>query len=212
MQIRHRPALPLVLLCAACAAPPPPAGDGETRTRASYEAWRASTTAPVAAFEGELAAAGLAGLVPMHELLRSASDWAPCKASPYDIPPPAQWADVRSVLSLLKALREQGVLNRIEVYSTYRNEALNACAQGAKGSAHLRAYALDFRPLDDEAAGQRLCQFWQVWGKTWRMGLSRYPSGRIHIDTHGWRTWGADHSGKTAFCTALPATTAASTP
>ena len=32
------------------------------------------------------------------------------------------------------------------------------------------------------------------------MGMSLYPSGRVHIDTSGWRTWGADHSRGSAFC------------
>jgi hypothetical protein len=40
-----------------------------------------------------------------------------------------------------------------------------------------------------------------VQGKDWNMGFSRYPSGRIHIDTAGYRTWGYDHTGKSAVCT-----------
>lgn len=197
-----------LLLLAACAqqapspAAPPPSADGETRTEQSYAEWRARTTAPVAAFEAELAARGLATQVPMHELLRSASDWAKCKAAPYALPPEAQWKDVYSVLTLLKTLREQGVLDRIVVYSAYRDETLNACAEGAKGSAHLRSFAIDFRPLPQtDETDAKLCRFWQTQGQPLRMGLSRYPSGRIHIDTHGWRTWGSDHTLTTAFCT-----------
>ncbi len=195
----------IALFASACAGlAPTPAQDGETRTLQSYEQWRATTSAPVGAFETALREQGLDGQVPMHELLRTASDWSICKASPYDVPPEAQWPAAFSVLRLLKTLREQGVLNRITVYSSYRNAELNACAQGAKGSAHLRAYAIDFRPIDDEQAGRRLCAFWQTKGRELKMGLSRYPSGRIHIDTFGWRTWGADHTGATAFCAAPP--------
>jgi hypothetical protein len=32
------------------------------------------------------------------------------------------------------------------------------------------------------------------------MGLSRYPSGRVHIDTAGFRTWGVDQTGKSTAC------------
>jgi len=197
----------IALLATACTSPGPvPATDGETRTQASFEQWRATTSAPVAAFEAALREQGLDSQVPLHELLRTASDWSICKASPYDVPPEAQWPAAFSVLRLLRTLREQGVLNRVTVYSGFRNEELNRCAQGAPGSAHLRAYAIDFRPIDDEEAGHRLCAFWQTQGRDWKMGLSRYPSGRIHIDTFGWRTWGADHTGATAFCAAPPKT------
>jgi len=204
-----------LLLLASCAYPPAPApaptpvpasgSDGEVRTEQSFAEWRARTNAPLAAFEAELRTRGLADQVPLHELLRSASDWAKCKAEPYAVPPEAQWKDVYSVLSLLKTMREQGVLGRIVVYSAYRDETLNACAEGAKGSAHLRSFAIDFRPIATPAESaetdQRLCRFWQTQGQALRMGLSRYPSGRIHIDTHGWRTWGSDHTQTTAFCT-----------
>jgi len=200
MQVASR-IIPLLLLTA-CASPPPSPADEETRTAQSFAVWRAHTNAPVAAFEAELAARGLADQVPVHELLRSASDWAKCNAEPYALPPEAQWKDVYAVLSLLKTMREQGVLDRVVVYSAYRNETLNACAEGAKGSAHLRAFAIDLRPVPQSTeTDQRLCRFWQAQGQALHMGLSRYPSGRIHIDTFGWRTWGADHTQTTAFCT-----------
>jgi hypothetical protein len=32
------------------------------------------------------------------------------------------------------------------------------------------------------------------------MGLGRYPSGRVHIDRNGYRTWGASHGRGSSFC------------
>ena len=43
-------------------------------------------------------------------------------------------------------------------------------------------------------ARQKVHSFWRAQGKGWNMGLSRYPSGRIHVDRTGWRTWGEDYT------------------
>lgn len=172
-------------------APPGPAAPGETRSASSFALWRQGQAPGVAAFEAHLAAAGLADVVPLHELLRSASDWQPCAAAPYSVPPAAQWPAVLSTLRLLKALRQRGVLGRFEVLSAYRDEALNRCAGGAPRSAHLTAFAVDLVPEDAAAAGERLCRFWREEGAAWQMGLGRYASGRLHIDTWRYRRWGS---------------------
>ncbi|MFM7706332.1 MAG: D-Ala-D-Ala carboxypeptidase family metallohydrolase, partial [Rubrivivax sp.] len=120
---------------------------------------------------------------------------------PFALPPREQWAAVSSVLRLLQALQDQGVVGRsLELHSGYRNPALNTCAQGAPGSAHLRSFAIDFTLLDGSDPTERLCAFWRTQGRAWNMGLSRYPSGRIHLDTAGYRTWGADHTGRSSVC------------
>ena len=77
---------------------------------------------------------------------------------------------------------------------------LAACAGGAARSAHMRSFALDFTPMDESDITQKLCDFWRAEGKNWNMGLSRYPSGRIHIDTAGFRTWGVNKNGATPTC------------
>jgi hypothetical protein len=173
---------------------------GETRSQESFLAWRAASGDPVAAFEDHLRVHGLDSVAPLHELLRSASSWADCGAPPYAVPPAAQWPYVRSTLLLVKELRSRGVLGEFEIHSAYRDEALNKCAGGAKGSAHFKAFAIDLVPREDDGAGLRLCEFWRQSGGDWQMGLSRYPSGRIHIDTSGYRTWGSDHTFRTSFC------------
>ncbi len=191
------------LLLAGCAAPPI-----DERDASSFQQWRfpagAAPRDDVPALEVFLAEQALADVVPLHQLLRSASDWRKCDAEPFSVPPRAQWPALQSVLQLLQTLRNEGVLGRFEVVSAHRGEALNRCAEGAPRSAHFVAFAVDLIAEDPKATGARLCRFWQTQGQAWRMGLSQYPLGRIHIDTHGFRTWGADHSTGTAFCAPLP--------
>lgn len=175
-------------------------GPGETRDAAMYAAWAAAHREDVRAFEAFLAQAGVAGVVRSDELLRSASSWRDCGAEPYATPPPAQWPAAVRVLELLRTLVEAGVLGPFEVHSAYRAEPLNTCAGGARGSAHLRSFAVDLTPRDGRDATAALCAFWRGQGRAWAMGLSRYPSGRIHVDTAGYRTWGADQTGRTTAC------------
>lgn len=145
------------------------------------------------AFREMLVGARLYGVVPLYQLLRSASDWRQCRAEPFAVAPVSHWADVRSTLRLLDLLRDEGILGAFEVVSAYRDPLLNRCAGGAPGSAHMRAFAVDLL-LDKGSDAQALCGFWRRYGQAWNMGLGRYPSGRIHIDTAGYRTWGADCS------------------
>lgn len=154
------------------------------------------------AFREMLVEARLYGVVPLHQLLRSASDWRPCRAEPFAVPPASQWADVRSTLRLLDLLSDERILGPYEVVSAYRDPVLNRCAGGAASSAHMRAFAVDIL-LPKGADPQPLCRFWQRYGKVWNMGLGRYPSGRIHIDTAGYRTWGADFGPGSSFCAPL---------
>lgn len=150
-------------------------------------------------FREMLVEARLYGVVPIHQLLRSASDWRQCRASPFAVPPAVQWPAVRSTLALLKTLAEQDVLRQFEVVSAYRDPQLNACAGGAVASAHTRAFAVDLL-LPAWADPNPLCRFWLQHGQAWSMGLGRYPSGRIHIDTAGYRTWGGDGKAGSSFC------------
>jgi hypothetical protein len=184
---------------------------GSPRGPLAFASWRVANAAQVTAFERHLGEQGVAQVLPLHQLLRSASSWRECASEPFALPPPEQWGAAVSVLRLLQALQAAGVVGtELEVHSAYRGPALNACAQGAAGSAHLRSFALDFTLPSGPDPTSRLCAFWREQGRAWRMGLSRYPSGRIHIDTAGFRTWGADHTGRTAVCEpqALPASPA----
>jgi uncharacterized protein YcbK (DUF882 family) len=174
----------------------------EMRNAASFAVWREQNAAAVADFQSHLQSAELDSVVPIDELLRTASDWQTCQAQPYAVPPRDQWPSVVSVLQLLKTLTTQQILGPFVVHSAYRDPELNKCAGGAPKSAHLRAFAVDFVPVTDstDEVTKKLCRFWREHGRQWRMGFSRYPSGRMHIDTAGYRTWGVDHSGKSAVC------------
>jgi len=169
----------------------------------NFGLWRFWHQSEVENFTKYLEAQSLSGVLPMSQLLRSASSWEECNTEPFAVPPRQQWEAVASVLRLLQLLESSGVLNgRIVVYSGYRNPTLNVCAGGALGSAHARSFALDIRVLGSVNPAEALCNFWRMKGKEWNMGFSIYPSGRIHIDTAGYRTWGYDHTGKSAVCSA----------
>jgi hypothetical protein len=184
------------------------AGADPARDAVHFDAWRrdggGAAAHDLAAFADFLATVGVDRVVPLHQLLRTASAWRECGAAPYAVPPRSQWPDVRRVLALVAELRRQGLLDAIEVHSGHRDAALNACAGGARRSAHLVAFAIDFTVPGgpDPAAG--LCAFWRREGAAWSMGLSRYPSGRIHVDAMGWRTWGADGTSGTSACATPP--------
>ena len=191
------------LLLAACTTPEPVINDsGDVRTPAAFAQWRGQHEVEVTNFDAFLRAESLQGLVPLHELLRSASDWQKCEALPFAVPPQAQWGDTASVLRLVKTLKSRGVLPQFEMHSGYRDAALNQCAGGAARSAHLRGFAMDITSRNVETVLPALCAFWREQGPALNMGLGQYPSGRIHLDTLGHRTWGRDGSSKTSPCLA----------
>ena len=169
----------------------------------NFSLWQFWHQGEVETFTQYLESQDLSGVLPISQLLRSASSWERCNAEPFVVPPQQQWEAVASVLRLLQFLESSGVLSgRIVVYSGYRSPTLNACAGGAVESAHARSFALDIRVLGSFGSAEALCNFWRTKGKEWNMGFSIYPSGRIHIDTAGYRTWGYDHTGKSAVCSA----------
>jgi hypothetical protein len=181
----------LLSVFAACAAEPDDAR--------AFDAWLQTNS--VKELEDYLHQHHVAGVVPTRSLLRTATDWKKCGGPQFEIPPKDRWDTMRQVLDLLAELKKRGIVKDVEGASAYRNPKLNACANGAPGSAHTRSFALDIVAAPGTVDVERLCEFWRNEGKPWGMGLSRYPSGRIHLDVSGWRTWGSDHSRRTALCT-----------
>lgn len=171
----------------------------DPRGPALFQSWLRTHGAEAKRFQAYLNKAGVGNVVPLYQLLRSASMWRQCRAQPFQVPPVAQWSRARDVLLLLRELQRTGVLGPFEVVSAYRGPQLNRCAGGARTSSHMVSFAVDLLPARRSDA-QRLCQFWRQQGRRWSMGLSRYPSGRIHIDRRAWRTWGADYTRATSFC------------
>jgi len=219
---RLRTVLGLLALLAGCSrqapappsappAPPPPAAQAPARAASApladaerdavlFTHWRAAHGDQVDAFEAFLVREKVAEVVPSYQLLRSASMWKECLAEPFELPPASEWPRVRDLLVLLRELRDRGVLPPFEVVSAYRDPRLNRCAGGAAGSSH-QQFAVDIAPLT-ASEGERLCRFWREEGRGWDMGVSRYPSGRIHIDRTGYRTWGASHRRASSYCLA----------
>ncbi len=104
-------------------------------------------------------------------------------------------------LRLVARLRDDDVLDPRRARSVYRDDAVNSCAGGAKGSKHLQNIALDFDLPSAENNVARLCDFWREHGRKQNMGLGFYTPTAIHIDTAGYRTWGSDHTWRTSLCT-----------
>ncbi|MDE1165087.1 MAG: D-Ala-D-Ala carboxypeptidase family metallohydrolase [Pseudomonas sp.] len=174
------------------------AAHADDRDQAAFAHWSASHGTE--AFQQFLQSRKIASVVPLYQLLRSATDWRRCNAAPFAVPPADHWPAVESTLRLVATLKEHGMLSRFEVVSAYRDAALNRCANGSQHSAHLQAFAVDLEFPEGSADAGHLCEFWKQQGGQWQMGLSRYPSGRVHIDTAGYRTWGEDYSAKTSYC------------
>jgi uncharacterized protein YcbK (DUF882 family) len=171
----------------------------EARTDALFEQWHTGREAQVQAFDAFLRGEQLSDVIPLAHLLRTASDWQRCRADPFEVPPPSNWPGVASTLRLVAELKRRQLLPPFEVHSAYRNPALNECAHGAEQSAHRTHFALDIVTTGDQSGWlASLCQFWRNEGQRWHMGLSRYSSGRIHIDTKRYRTWG--NIGKAPLC------------
>lgn len=187
---------------AAAPAPPPAPGDvplaDAERGPVLFAHWRSTHAITVDAFEEFLVREQVAQVVPTYQLLRSASMWKECQADPFAVPPATLWPQVTGLLHLLRELRAREVLPPFEVVSAYRDPRLNRCAGGAPGSSHQR-FAVDLAPLPERQVEQ-LCTFWREEGRGWDMGVSRYPSGRIHVDRAGYRTWGASHKRASSAC------------
>lgn len=144
----------------------------------------------------------VSNIVPMFELLRTARSWESCGASEYMVPSRELWSNSISTLKVFHYLQSAKILKDFEVTSVYRDYPTNSCAGGASSSKHLFNAAIDFRLgseyptaeeyLEIEHTKQKLCYFWLQHGASFNMGLGVYRSGQIHIDTQGFRTWGAD--------------------
>ena len=161
----------------------------------------------VASFEAFLRREALDKIAPIQQLLRTASDWqtSACRqveAAPFEVPPEKLWPSTARTLRLVARLRAEKVLPAFEIVSAYRNERVESCADGA-GKRHPTGAALDIVPLlPDELAStvERICNFWWREGREHKMGFSLYPSGRMHIDTTSYGTWGSDRKFASSVC------------
>jgi Peptidase M15 len=169
------------------------AGQDEPGYRSWYLAasWRA---AQVKSFNDYLAAAGVAGIVPTWQLLRTATAWKNCGAQPFEVPPTDQWPHM---VQTLRYIRDYVIpaVGPVEPVSAYRNPALNVCAGGAPESAHRLDSAVDLvplKPIDRVTLMRTLCGIHSEHGAPYNAGLGFYAYLRFHVDSTKYRRWNMD--------------------
>jgi len=200
----------LALLFAFAAAAPAqgqqlPEGQGP----AEYAEWLASSPgvrASVLSFEAWQQAAGVDGVLPTWQVVRTASMWRECGGPPFEVPPPHFWPDMTRTLKFVRD-HVRPAIGAVEAVSGYRNPALNACARGSARSPHLDFFALDLvpvRPIPRRELFERLCAVHASHGRASDAGLGFYAFQRFHVDTRGFRRWGAaGPAGNESPCTVL---------
>ncbi len=185
-------ALLALLPVAPAAAQELPVGQGE----AEYRAWvDASPNArgAVLSFEAWQDAAGVKNVLPTWQIVRTASMWRECGGPPFEVPPFTLWPGMTRTLRFIRD-QVRPAVGAVEAVSGYRNPALNSCARGSERSAHLDFFALDLVPVVPLERGdlfRRLCAMHARAGPTAAAGLGFYAFQRFHIDTRGFRRWGA---------------------
>lgn len=169
-----------------------------------FAGWRAGKAkGEVVAIEAYLAREGVGGVLPLGDILRSDARWRRCAgADPFAVPPRALWHEM---VPTLRYIRDEVVpaVGPVRVVSGYRDPAANICFRGEKASKHLRFAALDLMPqakLDRAALVAKLCPLHVRTGTAKRVGLGIYAATRFHIDTAGFRRWGADYHGASSPC------------
>ncbi len=175
-------------------------------SRSSFDTWLNADPgrpAQFAAFDTFLKQRDVSGVVPTFQLWRTTTESGSCHADAFVVPDRADWPHLVATLRYLRD-KVEPVTGPIEVVSAYRNEALNACAGGAPKSAHRQYYAVDLIPLDPALSRgpliDKLCRLHAQTGAAATVGLGLYSGHRFHIDTHGFRTWGADGRGASSPC------------
>lgn len=176
------------------------------QSKADYHAWLARSAdnrAAVMAFRDRLTSEGLGSVVPIWQLVRTSSSWESCSASAFEVAPADKWSNIADTLRFVKT-QVIPALGPVEALSAYRNEALNACSDGAPRSAHRLFFALDLAPASSDVSREKMigavCRAHAQTGQAFRAGLGFYSGLRFHIDSNGFRRWGTDGSGASSPC------------
>lgn len=185
----------------------PPVGAAEGQAHADYHAWLArdpAARAQVIAFRQFLEMEGIETVLPLWQLVRTASMWRECDGPRFEVAPFTEWQHIARTLRFVKAHVEP-VIGAVEAVSGYRNPTLNQCAGGARQSAHRHFYALDLvplRPIDRDGMIRSLCAIHGYRGEGYEVGLGFYSGLRFHVDSKGFRRWGSDGRAATSPCSA----------
>lgn len=174
--------------------------------RADFDAWVARNPAKqdsVRAFRAHLAANGVDDVLPVWQLVRTSSSWRGCGADPFEVAPRDKWDNIVRTLKFVERDVVPSV-GRVQAVSGYRNEGLNSCSNGAPASAHRMFFALDLMPVDASvtrgALVRGVCAAHAREGRDYDTGLGFYNGTRFHVDSSGFRKWGADGRGATSPC------------
>ncbi|HEX8224666.1 MAG TPA: D-Ala-D-Ala carboxypeptidase family metallohydrolase [Allosphingosinicella sp.] len=178
----------------------------EGQSKADYLAWLsrdAGARAQVLSFKAFLQAGEVDDVVPTWQLIRTASKWRDCGGPRFEVAPVAEWANISATLEFIEAEVEP-VIGDVQPVSGFRNAELNQCSGGAKASAHRHFYALDLVPVDEDVSRAALirdvCRIHGGAGRDFGIGLGFYSGMRFHLDSKGYRRWGANGSGATSPC------------
>jgi hypothetical protein len=183
-----------------------PVGQGE----AEYQAWLAAggpgRQGQVLSFESWQDVAGVRGVLPTWQVIRTASMWRECGGQPFEVPPFTLWPGMVDTLRFIRDHVKPAV-GEVEAVSGYRNPALNNCARGSERSAHLDFFALDLvpkRPTTRRQLFEEICPVHARYGAAAGVGLGFYTFTRFHIDTRSFRRWGsAGPAGNESPCAVL---------
>ena len=185
------------LLLASCSPP---------NSEANFHRWLeadATRAASFARFEALLAREDVSSVVPTYELWLTDQLRDQCVAGPFMPPPEEAWAHIIPALRFIRD-HVKPAIGDVRVVSSYRDEAFNACVQGAPQSAHRHFYALDLVPVDRAVSRrqliQTLCPIHARDGARASIGLGIYAGQRFHIDARGFRGWGVDYHRATFPC------------
>ena len=183
--------------------PLPPAIEGQDKD--AYDNWLArdpAVRAEVLGFESFLKGQELRDVLPTWQLTRTASDYKQCAGPAFEVAPIEEWQHIAETLRFIHKHVEP-VIGEVEAKSGYRNPDLNACAGGARESAHRRFFALDLvprRPIARAGLIRSICAIHGFRGKGYDIGLGFYNGLRFHIDSKGFRRWGPNGRGATSPC------------
>lgn len=195
-----------------------PISTSQRYARASFEKWlteQPGRRAEFQAFERYLAEQGVSDAVPDWQLLRTdLNDRIGCPRPAFLLPPRENW---QRIVPALRLIRDHVVpaIGKVEVVSSYRNAAFNACVGGAGQSRHLSFAAVDLvarAEIDNRDLFIRLCALHRRLGPASRFGLRAYfdPTkdgrnhrGRFHVDATGYRSWGFSKKAGSSGCRLL---------
>ena len=175
------------------------------QSKADYLAWLAQSPdnrEQVRSFREFLTEKRVQDVVPVWQLVRTSSSWRECSAARFEVAPAGQWGNIVQTLAFVKN-EVQPAIGGVEALSGFRNDHLNGCSNGKPRSAHRLFFAMDLVPAADIARGDmvaRLCSAHARRGPEYDAGLGFYSGSRFHVDSSGYRKWGADGRGASSPC------------